>query len=132
MSCYQSNNPSLFTNQRAKSIDFVIAIKQVIRTEKISTVLISLVDCSKIKLQNIALAPECDSNLVSFSQLRETEIIFHDNPTTITVMNNRKIIILVKKDQKISNLKLVQQERAMLIIKSVSILPKVMAIQGQG
>ena len=50
MSCHLCNNPSLFTNKRAKSIDFVTAIRQVIRTEEISIMSILFVDNSKIEL----------------------------------------------------------------------------------
>ena len=86
------NNPSLFTDKRAKSIDFVTALRQVIETKGIGIVSISLADGSKIELQNVALALRYDSNLISFGQLWETEITFHDDPTAMILMRNGKII----------------------------------------
>lgn len=75
----------LFSNLKAKSINFVIAARQVIWTEEIGTISIPLVDGDHIKLHNITLAPECDSNLISLGQLCEARIIYHDNPSVITL-----------------------------------------------
>lgn len=93
------NNPSLFTNKRDKSINFITAAGQIIRIEEISTVSIPLADGSKIKLQNVALAPEYDSNLITLGQLRETRITFHANSTAMILIKNRKIIAQTKKDR---------------------------------
>lgn len=73
-------------------------VGQIIQTEKIDTLSIPLVNGSKIELQNVALAPKCDSNLIFLGQLWETKITFHDNPTAITSMKNRKIIAKTKRD----------------------------------
>ena len=100
--------------------------------EEIGTVSIPLADGSKIELQNIALAPGCDSNLISLGQLRETEITFYDNPTAMTLMRNGKIIAQAKRDQNLFILELAQPGRAIVTIKIVSILPKAIAIQGRG
>ena len=108
------------------------AAGQVIRTEEIGTVSIPLADGSKIELQNVALAPGCDSNLISLGQLRETGITFHDDPTAMTLMRNGKIIAQAKRDRNLFTLELAQPGRAMATIKAVSILPKAMAIQGRG
>lgn len=126
------NDPSLFINKRAKSIDRVTAAGQIIRTEEIGTVSISLADGSKIELQNVVLAPGCDSNLISLGQLRETGITFHDNPTAMTLMRNGKIIAQARRNRNLFTLELAQPGRAMATIKTVSILPKAMAIHGRG
>ena len=66
---YLCNNRRLFTNTRAKSIDFITAVGQVIRTEEIGTVSIPLADGITIELQNVAWVPGCNSNLISLGQL---------------------------------------------------------------
>lgn len=83
-------------------------------------------------MQNVALAPEYDSNLISFGQLQETGIRFLDDLTAMTLMRNGKVIAQAKKDRNLFTLELAQPDRAMATIKIISILPKAMAIYGQG
>ena len=125
------NNLSLFTNKRAKSINFVTTTGQVIWIKEIGNVSIALTNNNKIELQNVALAPGGDSNLIFLGQLRETEITFYDDPTAMTLMRNGKIIAQAKRDQNLFILKLAQPKRAMTTIKTGSLLPKVIAIQKQ-
>lgn len=91
------NDHRLFSSTRAKSIDFVIAVGQVIRTEEIGTVFIPLAGGTTIELHNVALVPDCDSNLISLGQLQENSITFHNNPTTITLMRGGKIVVHAKR-----------------------------------
>ncbi len=63
------NDWRLFSNLKAKSIDFVTAAGQVIRTEEIGNVSIALADGNNIELKNVVLAPGCDSNLILLGQL---------------------------------------------------------------
>ncbi len=126
------NDRKLFSDLRAKSIDFMTAAGQVIRTEEIGTVSIPLANGNKIDLQNVALAPGCDSNLISLGQLRETGITFHDNPTEMTLMRNGKVIAQAKRDRNLFTLELAQPSRAMATIKTISMQPKAMAIHGRG
>lgn len=67
MSHHFCNNQSPFSNLKAKSIDFVTAIRQVIWTDKMGTILILLVDRNNIELDNVALASEYNFNLISLS-----------------------------------------------------------------
>ena len=126
------NDRSLFINTRAKSIDFVTAAGQVIRTEEIGTVSIPLADGSTIELHNVALAPGCDSNLISLGQLRESGITYHDNPAAMTLMKDGKVIAHARRNRNLFTLELAQPGRAMATIKTVSIQPRAMAITGQG
>ncbi len=73
------------------------AARQVIQIEEIGNVLIPLVDGNNIKLKNVALAPEYNSNLISLGQLRETRITYHNNPTVMTLMQQGRVIIYAKK-----------------------------------
>ena len=91
------NDRRLFSNLRARSIDFVTAAGQVIRTEEIGNVSIPLADGNNIELKNVALAPGCNSNLISLGQLRETGITYHDNPTAMTLMQQGRIIAHAKR-----------------------------------
>lgn len=98
------NNCRLFSSTRAKSIDFVTAAGQVIRTEEIGTVSIPLAGGTTIELHNVALAPDCDSNLISLGQLRKCGITFHDNPTTMTLMRGGKIVAHAKRSHNLFTL----------------------------
>lgn len=69
VSWYQCNNQHLFINIRVKNIDFMMATSQVMWIEEIDIVSILLVGGTMIELQNMALTPECNSNLISLSQL---------------------------------------------------------------
>lgn len=91
------NDRSLFTNLRPMSIDFVTAGKKIIRSEEIGTVSIPLADGKSIELLDIALVPECDSNLISLGQLRETGITFHDNPSHMTLIRHGVVIAQAKR-----------------------------------
>lgn len=95
---YLCNDRSFFSNTRAKSIDIVTAARQVIRTEKIGTVLISLAGRDNIKLHNVALAFGCDSNLISLGQLHESGITYHDDSVAMTLMRNGEVITRVKRN----------------------------------
>ena len=108
------------------------AAGQVIRTEEIGNVSIPLADGSTIELHNVALAPGCDSNLISLGQLRESGITYHDNPVAMTLMKDGKVIPHARKNRNLFTLKLAQPGRAMATIKTVNIQPKAMAITGRG
>lgn len=89
---------------------------QVIHTKNISTFSIPLVDGNNIRLHNIALAPGCDSNLISLSQLQETGITYHDNSRAMTLMKKRKVIAQAKRTHNLFTLDLAQPKRVMTII----------------
>lgn len=123
---HMCNDWTLFSDLKAKSIDFVTAVGQVIWIEKIGTVTIPLAN-GNIELHNDVLARGCDSNLIWPSQLQETEITYHDNPTTMTLMQYRKVIDYTKRTWNLFPLDLAHLGRAM----AVTIKPKAMAIAGQ-
>lgn len=79
------------------SIDFVTAGKKIICLEKIGTVSIPLADGKSIKLLDTALVPECNSNLISLGQLRETGIRFHDNPSHMMLIRHGVVIAQAKR-----------------------------------
>lgn len=63
-----------------------MAAGQVIRIKEIGNVLILLIDRNNIKLKNIVLAPECNSNIILLGQLQETGITYYNNPTAMTLI----------------------------------------------
>lgn len=67
---------------------------------------IPLANGENIELQNVALAPKCDSNLISLGQLRKIGITYHDNLIAMTLMRNRKVIIYTKKDTNLFTLEI--------------------------
>ena len=77
-------------------IDFVTVVGEIIQTEQVGAVSIPLIT-GQIDLQNIALASKYDSNLISLSQLRETGITFYDNPTSMALIKDGKVITHAKR-----------------------------------
>lgn len=120
------NNQILFSNLKAKSIDFVIAVEQIVWTEKTVTVSISLASDDNIKLHNVVLAPECNSNLISLCQLHEARITYHDNPLAMTLIQQRKVITYAKRTRNLFTLNLVHPGKPM----TVTLKPKAIAITG--
>lgn len=73
-----------------------------------------------IKLHNITLAPEYDSNLISLGQLCKSGMTYHDNPTTMILMKDKNIIAEAKKKQNLFTLDLADLGKAMAIISPQS------------
>lgn len=113
---YLCNNWKLFSNTKAQRIDFVTAVRQVIQTEEIGTVSILFSGRNTIELHNVPLVPGCDSNLISLGQLRESRIIYHDNPITITLIENGKVIAKAKKERNLFTLDLADLGKTMAVI----------------
>ena len=120
------NDRRLFTNTRAKSINFITAAGQVIRTEEIDTVSIPLADGTTIKLHNVTLAPGCDSNLILLGQLRESGITYHDDPSLMTLMRGNKTIARAKRSHNLFTLDLPMPGQIM------SAISRAMAITSRG
>ncbi len=106
------------------------AAGQVIRIEEIGNVSIPLADGNNIELKNVALAPGCDSNLISIGQLQETGITYHDNPTAMTLMQQRRVIARAKRTRNLFTLDLAQPGRAMATM-TMTIQPKAIATAGR-
>lgn len=64
---YTCNDWHLFSNMWAKNINFRIAVGQIIQNKEIGTVFISLNNDTSIKLSNVVLVPDCNSNLILLS-----------------------------------------------------------------
>lgn len=126
---YLCNDQSFFSNTRAKSIDFVTAAGQVIQTKEIGTVLIPLVGGNNIELHNVALAPGCNSNLISLRQLRESGITYYNDPAAMTLMRNGEVIARAKRDRNLFTLDLAQPRRVMTVVNKRL---KAMAITERG
>lgn len=93
---------------------------------------IPLADGRKIELQNMALALEYDSNLISIGQFRETGITYYDNLIAMILMKNRKVIAYIKKNRNLFTMELVQPEKAMATMKTVSIWLRAITMTEQG
>ena len=65
---------------------------------KVGTIAISLFSKNIIKLYNIAFAPNCDLNLIFFSQLLESNIIYHDKSMRIIPIKKDTIIVYIKQE----------------------------------
>lgn len=69
-----------------------------------------------IKLHNIALTSKCDLNVILLSQVRENDIIFHNNPNTMTLMKDSKIIAYAIKGHNLFTLNLAISDQITLVI----------------
>ena len=120
------NDHIVFTTTKAKSIDFVIAASQVIHTKKIRIVSIPLANGNTIKLQIMALAPNCDSNLISLGQLQKSGITYYNDPSAMILMRNGEIIALARREKNLFMLKLARPGRAMATIsqKTMAIIER--------
>lgn len=72
------NNRELFRSIQPKSIDFVIAVGQIIQTSEVRTVAIPLFNGKIIEVHHVAFTSDCNSNLISFDQLYKSGIIYHN------------------------------------------------------
>lgn len=86
----------MFNDLRPICIDFMTAAGRIIHIEQVKTVLILLRN-GTIDLQNSALTTKCNSNLISLNQLWESRISFHDNPSSMTLIKDRKVIIEIRR-----------------------------------
>lgn len=98
---------------RAKIIDFVITTSQIIRKEEIGIVKILPSGGTLIKLYNVALVPDCSSNLISLGQLQKSEIIYYDNLTFMTLMRSKKIIVYTRRERNLFMLELIIPNQVM-------------------
>lgn len=60
------------------------------RSEHAGTVVIPLSNGSSFRLQEVLYTPECDSNLISLGQLRESGIIFYDTPNAMILKEEER------------------------------------------
>lgn len=62
------------------SIEFSTVGKKIIYSREVGTILILLLGNNLIKLLNVALMLEYETNLISFGQLQYTSLIYHNEP----------------------------------------------------
>lgn len=79
---------------------------QFIRIKEIGIVSIPLSNDTLIEFYNVALAPNCNSNLILLGQLRESGITYYDNLIAMILMRKGKIIAQAKRNQNFSTLDL--------------------------
>ncbi len=82
-----TNNKDLFIDEfRPKYLDFTTVGEQILYAKSIGTIAIPLANGSTVKLAGVAYTPECDSNLISLSQLHNSKITFVDNADAMTLV----------------------------------------------
>lgn len=132
---HRTNNRDLFIEDLCpKCLDFTTAGGQTLRAKSIGTIAIPLADGSSIRLEGVAYAPECDSNLISLGQLRESKITYVNNPNAMTLMQGGQAIAHARRDRNLFILDLVSSNKVMQAAQpQKSIQPsRAMAIQGRG
>lgn len=103
------NNQEKFVDLWAKTYKFVTAKRDIIRSEQVETIILSLENGSQLILANIAYTLNCNSNLIFFSQFWETGISYHAYLKYILLKQEMNIIgsITKKKNHFILNIELV-------------------------
>lgn len=124
---YLTNNRDLFIKKlRPKCLDFIIAGGQTLCAKSIRTIAIPLDDGSSIRLKGVAYAPKCDSNLISLGQLRNSNIIYVDNPNTMTLIQGDQAIAHTRRDQNLFILNLAIPNKVMQVTQP----PRAIMTQG--
>lgn len=67
-----------FVDFQLKTYKFVTAGRDIIRSEQVETVILTLENGLQLIFSNIAYTLEYNSNLISLGQLQETGILYHD------------------------------------------------------
>lgn len=82
------NNKELFVKDflQAKSLDFTTAKGQILHSKSIGTITISSADGLSLRLNNVAYASNCNSNLILLRYLRENNIKYVNNIKAMTPM----------------------------------------------
>lgn len=110
------NNKDLFVKKLyPKCLDFTTTGGQILWAEGIGTIAIPLSDGSLLKLQDIAYAPDNDSNLISLGQLRDSNITYVDNSKAMILMQTGHLITHTKRDRNIFVLEVATPNKAMQI-----------------
>ena len=89
---YICNNKLFFLNLHPKSYKFVKAGREIIRSYKMDTILLSTCNGTTITVNNITYIPRYNFNLISLGQLREVGIIYHDNSKQMMLKQRGNII----------------------------------------
>ena len=109
-----TNNRDLFIKElRLKCLDFTTAGGQTLCAESIGTITIPLDDGSSLRLEGVAYAPKCDSNLISLGQLRDSNITYVDNPDAMTLMQGGQAIAHARRDRNLFILDLATPNKVM-------------------
>lgn len=109
-----TNNKDLFIEGlQPKCLDFTTAGGQVLRAESIGTIAIPLADGSSLKLCDVAYAPDCNSNLISLGQLRDSNITYVDNSEAMTLIQADQAIAHARRDRNLFILDLATPNKAM-------------------
>ena len=89
---YICNNHEKFVDLRPKTYEFITVGGNIIRSSQIGTVTLLLENSSNLTLTNTAYTPECNSNLISLGQLRETDISYHNHTKCMMLKQEGKTI----------------------------------------
>lgn len=89
---YISNSQESFADLRPKTYEFVTAGGDIIRSKQVGAITLPLKNGLELTFSNVVYILECDSNLISLGQLRETDISYHNHPEYMVLKQGRKEI----------------------------------------
>lgn len=73
------NSQEKFVDLQLKTYEFVTTGRDIIRSEQVRTVILTLENGLQLIFSNIAYTLECDSNLIFLGQLQKTSILYHNH-----------------------------------------------------
>lgn len=83
------------------------------RSERVGTVTIPLTNGKLFTLREVSYTPNCDSNLISLGQLRESRITFHDTSDAMVLMRDGELIARARRDPNLFVLDSASADKAM-------------------
>lgn len=107
-------NRELFSDLQSKNYKFITARKEVIQSRELGIVHFCL-PSKKITLLNIAYTPKYNSSLISFEQLYESVILYHDHPDSRILKQEQSTIRLAVRPKTFFILKTVFEDKTMLV-----------------
>lgn len=98
----------------------MIVDREIIRLEEVSIIKLTLLNATDIVLSNVVYTSRYDSNLISFSQLREVGIPYYNYPKSMILKKAKNIIGLA------------QQKKNLYILDIKDNINKIMITQRRG
>lgn len=114
---YICNKKNSFSKLCLKSYEFMIADRDIIRSEKVDIIQLALLNKLDIMLSNVTFASRCNFNLISFGQLREARLSYHNHLRSIILKKARNIICLVQRKKNLFVLDLENNTDRIMIIQ---------------
>lgn len=114
---YICNKNDSFFKFHPKSYEFIIANKNIIRSEKVDIIQLALLNGLDIILADIVFALRCNSYFIFLDQLREARILYHNHFESMILKKTGNIIGLIQRKKNFFVLDLENNADRIMIIQ---------------